>query len=44
MSKQMPKAVEAPIATDVSGWTDPTLDSVRGTESKHPARDAVKLR
>jgi len=44
MSKQMPKAVEAPIAADVSGWTDPTLDSVRGTETpKDPDKGYIAL-
>lgn len=38
------KSSEAPIAKDVSGWTDPTLDSVRGTETpKDPNKGYVAL-
>lgn len=38
------KSEEAPIAKDVSGWTDPTMDSVRGTETpKDPNKGYVAL-
>ena len=38
------KSSDAPIAKDVSGWTDPTLDSVRGTETpKDPNKGYVAL-
>lgn len=38
------KSSEAPIEKDVSGWTDPTLDSVRGTETpKDPNKGYVAL-
>jgi hypothetical protein len=38
------KSSEAPIEKDVSGWIDPTLDSVRGTEMpKDPNKGHVAL-
>ena len=38
------KSLEAPISKDVSGWTDQTLDSVRGTETpKDPNKGYVAL-
>jgi len=38
------KSTEAPIEKDVSGWTDPTLDSVRGTATpKDPNKGYVAL-
>lgn len=38
------KSTETPIAHDVSGWIDPTLDSVQGTETpKDPNKGHVAL-
>lgn len=40
----MSKVSQAPITEDVSGWTDPTLDSVRGTETpKDPNKGYIAL-
>ena len=40
----MSKVSQAPITKDVSGWTDPTLDSVRGTETpKDPNKGYIAL-
>ncbi len=40
----MSKSPEIPKATEVSGWTDPTLDSVRGTETpKDPNKGYIAL-
>ena len=40
----MTKTEEAPTVAEVSGWTDPTLDSVRGTETpKDPNKGYIAL-
>ena len=40
----MSKVAEVPTTTDVSSWTDPTLDSVRGTETpKDPNKGYIAL-
>ena len=40
----MSKVAEVPTSSDVSGWTDPTLDSVRGTETpKDPNKGYIAL-
>lgn len=40
----MSKELETPNSSDVSGWVDPTLDSVRGTEApKDPNKGYIAL-